>query len=76
VAAVFIPWARPTGVTASAAAGLAGIILAYFLEAYGPLREWEPAWLAESGLGFIIWGIMAAGAGYVIGHRIDKTAAP
>ena len=31
------------------------------------LAAWEPAWLAVTGLGFIIWGLMAAGAGYVIG---------
>jgi len=43
------------------------ITLGYFLEAHGPLAEWEPAWLADTGLGFIIWGILAAGAGYIIG---------
>ncbi|GAH70546.1 unnamed protein product, partial [marine sediment metagenome] len=48
----------------SSAAGLVGIILAYFLEVHGPLAEWEPAWLADIGLGFILWGILAAGARY------------
>ena len=43
------------------------ITLGYFLKVHGPLAEWEPAWLAETGLGFIIWGILAAGVGYVIG---------
>lgn len=47
--------------------GLGGIILAYYLEVHGPLAAWEPAWLADTGLGFIIWGILAAGAGYAAG---------
>lgn len=68
VAAVFLPRANPRGVLWSSAAGLGGIILAYFLEVHGPLAAWEPAWLADSGLGFIIWGILAAVAGYGLGH--------
>lgn len=67
VAAVFLPRANPRGVRWSSVAGLVGIILAYFLEVHGPLAAWEPAWLAESGLGFIIWGILAAAAGYGLG---------
>ncbi len=74
VAAVFLLRANSRGVLWSSAAGLGGIILAYFLsrrdpfgEAHGPLARWEPAWLAETGLGFILWGILAAGAGYAAG---------
>ncbi len=67
VAAGFLPRANPRGVRLSSIAGLGGIILAYFLEGYGPLAEWEPTWLADTGLGFILWGILAAGAGYIIG---------
>ena len=69
VAAVFLPGASGRGVTWSAAAGLGGIILAYFLETRGPLRSLEPAWLAEPGLGFILWGLAAAGVGYALGSR-------
>ncbi len=67
VAAVFLPRAKPRGVIWSARAGLIGIILAYFLEAHGPLIAWEPAWLAASGLGYILWGLLAAGLGYFAG---------
>jgi len=67
VAAVFLPRANPRGVRWSSMAGSGGIILAYFLEVHGPLARWEPAWLAETGLGFIIWGLLAAGAGYAAG---------
>ena len=70
VAAVFWPRANPRGITASSIAGFAGVVLAYFLETYGGLGRWEPLWLAESGLGFIIWGIMAALAGYWAGSRL------
>ncbi len=69
VAAIFIPKVRERGVAASSLAGLGGILLAYFLETYGPLKGWEPAWLAETGLGFILWGILAAAAGYLAGSR-------
>ncbi len=67
VAAVFWPRASAKGVQWSAAAGLVGTILAYFLEAKAGLSSWEPAWLAESGLGYILWGILAAGVGYGFG---------
>jgi Na+/proline symporter len=60
VAAVFLPWATPAMVTASAAAGLTTTVVAYFLEAGGYLAAWEPPWLAASGLGYILWGIGAA----------------
>ena len=69
VAAIFMPKVRKAGVAASSLAGLAGILLAYFLEVYGPLKDWEPAWLADTGLGFILWGILAATAGYLVGGR-------
>ncbi|UCD37913.1 MAG: sodium:solute symporter family protein [Fidelibacterota bacterium] len=67
VAAVFLPWANQRGTVWSSAAGLGGIILAYFLEVHGPLAAWEPAWLADTDLGFILWGLLAAAAGYGLG---------
>ncbi len=68
VAAVFLPWATTRMVTWSAAAGFAGTVAAYFLEAYGPLTALEPAWVAGSGLGFILWGSLAAVAGALTGR--------
>ena len=75
VAAVFLPWANRRGVFWSAMAGLVGIIAAYFLEARGPLLVWEPVWLADSGLGFILWGLVAAVTGYLLGWRADAIVA-
>jgi Na+/proline symporter len=60
VAAVFLPWATAAMVTASSAAGLVTTIAAYFLESRGWLAALEPAWLADSGLGYILWGMGAA----------------
>lgn len=60
VAAVFLPWATRPMVTASAAAGFVTTVVAYFLEARGALDAVEPTWLAESGLGYILWGMAAA----------------
>ncbi len=67
VAAVFIPRASAGGVTWSSRLGFAGTALAYALEANGLLDPIEPAWLSESGLGFILWGILAAIIGYLLG---------
>ena len=72
VAAVFLPRINPRGVQWSSAAGMGGIILAYFLETRGYLAAREPAWLADSGLGFILWGILAAGMGYLTGALISR----
>ncbi|MFC1620126.1 sodium:solute symporter [Candidatus Neomarinimicrobiota bacterium] len=72
VAAVFIPQADRRGVLWSSIGGLAGIIAAYFLEMYGPLSSWEPQWLADTGLGFILWGILAAVIGYGSGSLVTR----
>ena len=76
LAAVFLPGVNPRGVRWSSAAGLGGIILAYFLEVHGPLAAWEPAWLADTGLGFIIWGILPAGVGYGLGSLYKAVRKP
>ena len=67
VAAVFLPGVNPRGLVWSSRAGLVGIVLAYFLETRGFLAAWEPAGLAATGLGFILWGILAAAIGYLLG---------
>ena len=72
VAAVFFPRINPRGVIWSSWAGLVGIVATYFLEVYGPLAAWEPHWLAATGLGFILWGILAAVIGYVAGCIAKK----
>ena len=68
VAAVFLPWARPRAVTWSATAGLVGTVAAYFLESRSLLTAIEPTVLADSGLGYIFWGCLAATLGYGLGR--------
>ncbi len=60
VAAIFLPWATSRMVTASATTGFVATFAAYFLEAGGYLADLQPAWLSESGLGYILWGMGAA----------------
>ncbi|MDZ7266553.1 MAG: hypothetical protein ONB48_03235 [candidate division KSB1 bacterium] len=60
MAALFLSNIQPRQVHAAIAAGFVGTLLFYFLEAHGPLRRWEPAWLAHTELGYILWGLLAA----------------
>ncbi len=75
VAAVFLPWATPAMVTASATAGLVATVLAYFLESRGFLATIEPAWMSASGLGYILWGMAAAALAAVVGRFSTRSAA-
>lgn len=66
VATVFLPWATSRMVTASATTGFVATFAAYFLEAGGYLAGLQPAWLTESGLGYILWGMGAAAIAAVV----------
>lgn len=72
VAAVFLPWATTRMVTWSSAAGFAATVTAYYLEVHGPLTALEPAWVAGSGLGFILWGSLAALAAALAGRLVGQ----
>lgn len=76
VAAVFWRRASPRGVLWSSRGGLAGTVLFYFLESRGALAAVEPSGLAESGLGYILWGLAAAALGYAAGAAADVPAEP
>ncbi|MEQ8663057.1 MAG: hypothetical protein RLW62_19755 [Gammaproteobacteria bacterium] len=67
VAAVIWRGASARGVAWSSAAGGSATGAAYLLERTGYLAAIEPAAVAESGLGFVLWGIAAALAGYAAG---------
>jgi hypothetical protein len=64
VAAVFIKKVKPKGVFWSSVCGFCGTILFYFLESKGVLNTIEPQWLLDSGLGYILWGMVFAIIGY------------
>ncbi len=72
VAAVFLPWATTRMVTWSSAAGLVATVAAYYLEVHGPLTALEPTWVAGSGLGFILWGSLAALAAALAGRLASQ----
>jgi Na+/proline symporter len=67
VAAVFLKRVNRTGVLWSSVFGFFGTILFYFLESGGLLSTIEPVWLLDSGLGYILWGMVLAAVGYGFG---------
>jgi Na+/proline symporter len=72
VAAVFIKKVNSRGVFFSSLFGFTGTILFYFLEAKGLLASIEPGWLRESGLGYILWGMLLAAAGYFLAPKVTE----
>lgn len=69
--AVFSKSAKKRSVETAAATGFIATILFYFLQSRGFLVAIEPGWLANTELGYILWGLLAAGIGYGIGQRGD-----
>lgn len=67
VAAVHSPRISSRAVLFSSLLGLVGTVGAYFADSAGYLSKWQPDWLAESGLAFIVWGLLAALAGFLLG---------
>ncbi len=72
VAAVFIRRVNRHGVFWSSVSGFCGTILFYFLESRGLLDTIEPGWLLRSNLGYILWGMVAAVAGYFLAATIKS----
>jgi SSS family solute:Na+ symporter len=68
VAAVFLPRVQPRAVVWSSVAGFGVTVAAYFLEASGSLAAVEPGWLADSGIGYILWGLAGAAAAGLFGQ--------
>lgn len=64
--AIFLPNAKPQQVQAAIITGFAGTLFFYFLENRGYLKAFEPAWLAATGLGYILWGFLASLLAFVI----------
>ena len=67
VAAVFYKDINSKGVFFSVVFGFTTTILAYFLQSAGILAEIQPDWINASDLGYILWGILLAGIGYLFG---------
>lgn len=71
VAAVFMKKANKKGILLSSILGFIGTVTAYYGETLGLLNNVEPAWLIESYLGYILWGLGFAFLGYWIGTLTD-----
>ncbi|MDQ7054590.1 MAG: hypothetical protein Q9P14_17520 [candidate division KSB1 bacterium] len=61
-------------VKSAALVGFTATFLFYWLEKQALLQRWEPAWLAETGLGYILWAFIASGLTFVLAG-IDKSSA-
>ncbi len=71
--AVFIPSAKPRQVHAAILTGFVGTLSFYFLETRGYLAGLQPDWLAAKGLGYILWGFIAAVLAFIGFGRISST---
>jgi len=66
VAGSFFKGTRARQVNVSIFLGFTGTILFYFLESRGLLTAIEPPGVAETGLGYILWGFVLALAGFIL----------
>lgn len=76
VAAVFWPGAKALGVRLSSLCGFGATFVGYFLEQKGLLAAFEPTALAQTGLGYIAFGALAAVAGYGVGAMVETLRRP
>ncbi|RMF65876.1 MAG: sodium:solute symporter family protein [Calditrichaeota bacterium] len=67
--ALFSKRASTTRVQRAAMAGFLGTLLFYFLEKRGILVGVQPAWLSSTGLGYIVWGLVASALAYGVKER-------
>jgi len=67
VAAVQFTRINRRGVYWSSLSGLAGTLLFYYIQKSGWLTYFQPDWLNGSDLAYILWGILFALGGYLIG---------
>lgn len=65
IALLFLPRSRTAQIQASALCGFVATLIFYFLESRGHLSAVEPAWLSQTGLGYILWGFFSSVLGFV-----------
>ncbi len=67
VIASFFKGTLPRQVNLSIGLGFIGTIVFYFLESRGALALLEPEAIAQTGLGYILWGFLLALGGFILG---------
>lgn len=67
VVSSFFRRTKPIQVKLAIICGLVSTLVLYFLESRGLLKEIEPAFIAETGLGYIIWGFLFSLTGFIAG---------
>lgn len=70
VVSTFFKSTKPVQVKLSISFGLVATLLLYFGESRGLLQVVEPNAIAETGLGYIIWGFLFSLTGFVIGRFV------
>lgn len=73
VIGAFRPGTSKQQVQLSIVLGFAGTIFFYFLESKGVLSRVEPQWLANTGLGYIIFGFFAGAIGFLLGSKKTRS---
>ncbi len=68
--AMFRPNSTKLQVEAAAITGFISTFVFYFLEKNGWLSRFEPAWLASTGLGYIVFGLAASFAAYWVSKTL------
>jgi len=70
--AIFWKKANRMGIILSAVLGFAGNVLFYIFEYHIAQHNYQPAWLADTYLGYIIVGVVSSIFGLVIGSLVGK----
>ena len=73
VVASFFKSTKRIQVNLAVTLGLVSTLIFYFLESRGFLSNLEPAFLADTGLGYIIWGFFFSIAGFFTGKFLNQT---
>lgn len=64
--ALFNKRATSVAVRNAAISGFLATIVLYFFESRGLLENWQPAWLQETGLGYIVWSFLLSFFSYAL----------
>ena len=73
VLAVFRNQAKALSANLAAVFGFLGTFIFYFLESRDFLDGWEPQWLADTEVGYILLGLICSAAGFVLGQAISTS---